>query len=721
MRRLIVFLLLIMPSLVSAQSSNIGTFFSTNFAKAEVLYNQFAYRNALHLYLVVAEEDAGNDVLWQRIADCHFHLGNIDEAEEWYAKLAFRPDGDLKYKYQYAQILSLQGKYAEAQKWFGSSLLNGMQDPRAASKLQFFHLLPYHLRDSALYDIQLEPYNSDQSDFAPQFFREGVVFVSARNHDLFVKRQSLSAMNDDEAMLNVFYYSGDSATADVNLFYSRDLNSPYHDGPLAIYADGRRIVFSRNNMHGRKAIRHSGKVNLNLYFAEINIRNEVVAMEKFPFNSDTFSIAHPWISEDGNTLLFSSDMPQSQGGADIYKSVRQHGRWQMPQNLGPGVNSAGDEYYPFLANDSTLFFASNGHGGLGGLDTYVSYRRVAAFAPAVNLGFPLNTSRDDFSFVLDKSGRNGLFASNRRGTMGDDDIYRVAVKKFFLHGRVQEYTMSNEGISRASVILKEKGRGVIDSVHTDVDGNFQFDLAFDQEYVISASKRGYRWIHDPSFTTKSKIVGYDTLIIPLAKHFLSVKGSVYSNESQSKLSEATIIIEDITDALIDSVMTDSTGSYNYQVESAKHYRIVAKKTGFLPKELMLNTDGLFEKELVNDFLLEEKFLDKVVIQFDFGKADLRANELEKLENIYSLLTRRPEAQLLVSAFADAKGSKEYNQTLSDKRVISIVKFFTSRGISRGRIEGKGFGETLLLKPCSDGVECDEVEHSFNRRAEIKVR
>lgn len=710
-----------MSTLLHAQSSNISTLFSSNFNKAEVLYSQFAYRNALHLYLVVAEKNPWDDVIMQRIADCYSRLGNITAAEEWYAKLTLLPDAESKYKYQYAQILSLQGKYKEAQEWFGASLTDGTRDPRAESNLQFFNQLPYYLRDSALYDIKPEPYNSNQSDFAPQFYREGVVFVSARNHDKFVKRQSSAAVNDEEAMLNVFYYARDSTEADVTLFYDRDLNSTYHDGPLAIDADGKWMVFSRNNRHGHRAIRHSGKVNLNLYFAEINMQNELMAIEKFAYNSDTFSIAHPWISGDGNTLFFSSDMPDSKGGADIYKSVKKNGQWEKPENLGSAVNSAGDEYYPFLVNDSTLIFASNGHGGLGGLDIYLSYRKGSTFILPVNLGFPLNTSYDDFSLILDKSGRKGLFASNRNGNIGDDDIFSFSATAFFLHGQVREHHKKGQGISRASVLLKLNGGQVIDSTYSDLQGNFQFDLPFDQEYIISASKSDYAWIKDQQFSTHSQVMGYDTLIVPLLKHFLIMKGTVYSNESQSKLSQTTIIIENLTERRIDSVMTDSIGSYNFQVKSNKKYRIIAKKTGFLPREINLNTEGLIEKELVNDFLLEEQFLDKVVIQFDFGKSYIRRNEITKLEKLHEMLIRSPDTQLRVSAFADAKGSKEYNQTLSDKRVESVLKFFTSLGISRSRLEGKGFGETLLLKPCSDGVECDEVEHSQNRRAELKLK
>ena len=165
MKRFIVLLLIWIPTLLLAQSSNISTLFTGNFRKAEILYNQFAYRNALQLYLFVVEKNPANYVARQRIADCYFRLGEIEEAEKWYAELAKTPDINPKYKYQYAQILSIQRKYADSQKWFGEYLAGASGDPRTASKLEFIDHLNYYLRDSILYTIKNEPYNSDQSDF----------------------------------------------------------------------------------------------------------------------------------------------------------------------------------------------------------------------------------------------------------------------------------------------------------------------------------------------------------------------------------------------------------------------------------------------------------------------------------------------------------------------------------------------------------------------------
>ena len=722
MKRFIVLLLIWIPTLLLAQSSNISTLFTGNFRKAEILYNQFAYRNALQLYLFVVEKNPANYVARQRIADCYFRLGEIEEAEKWYAELAKTPDINPKYKYQYAQILSIQRKYADSQKWFGEYLAGASGDPRTASKLEFINHLNYYLRDSILYTIKNEPYNSDQSDFAPHYYEDGIVFVSARNHDFFVKRQSFAALNDHEAMLNVFYAPFKAKVEkDATLFYKHDLNSPYHDGPVCFYQGGKRIVFSRSNLKAGKPVPFSGRVNLELYFAETNERNKLSHLEAFPLNSNAYSIGHPWISDDGNTLYFVSDMPGGEGGTDIYKSEKKSGKWEAPQNLGPAVNTLGNEFYPFVANDTTLYFSSDGHGGLGGLDIYVWYRNGSAHHLPKNLGFPLNTSSDDFSLIVDKSGRNGLFSSNRSGGAGYDDIYNFIAKSYFLEGKVVQRNDSTQIIPDAKVMLKNEAGRVIDSVYSDSKGHFGFDLPFDKDYSFAASKEGYGWIDVLRFSTRSRVMGHSTLQVPLWKHSLFAKGIVYSNESQKKLPKATVRLKNFTDGTVDSVVTDQTGAYSFVLEPGKKYSIHAQEKGFLPQEIHLNTKGLSQGDLLNDLVLEEEFMDKVVIQFDFDKAHIRQSEIQKLERLHKDLNRRPRARLRVSAFADSYGTHEYNQALSDKRAMSVLKYFTSIGINVSRIEAKGFGETLPLNHCSDGAECNEEDHSKNRRVELKVQ
>jgi outer membrane protein OmpA-like peptidoglycan-associated protein/tetratricopeptide (TPR) repeat protein len=712
-------ILLFVPWLAYGQTTNIFSFFGPHMKKAETLYHQLAYRNALPLYLAVVEKDSLNVLANQRIADCYFKLGETQEAERWYATVAAMPDAEPQHLYQYAQVLSIQGKYEEAHRWFTLYTASADNDPRAAAKLDFLDHISYYMRDSILYEVQLAPFNSDQSDFSPQYYDQGVVFVSARDRDLFVKHQPTTARNDKEAMLGVFF--SPASTDNVTLFNQQKLRSGFHDGPVCFYAGGQKMSFSRNNMEEGKPIAHEGRVNLKLYFTDTNDRKMDGSLESFPYNDNSYSNGHPWVSEDGSLLFFASNMPGGQGGADLYLSRKSDGRWQKPENLGPVINTLGDEFYPYKANDTTLYFSSNGLGGLGGLDLYVSYLEDGVWTSPRNLGYPLNTSSDDFSMVTDHTGRNGLFASNRPGGAGYDDIYSFSVRSFFLDGTVIERQDSAIHVADATVLLQDINGNTLDTATTDSRGRFSFDLKFDHDYRFHVSREGYSWVDTSSFSTRSRIMGQSTIRLALWKQALFARGIVYSNESQSTLAGATVKLENLGTGHVDSLTTDSTGTYRFKLEPGKKYALSSTHEGFLEQDLHINTHNLFDGDLLNDVVLEEEYLDKVVIQFEFDQSEILPTEIAKLEQMHKDLVRRPNAKLHISAFADAQGKIQHNQELSDRRAAAMVKYFTHKGIALVRIEARGFGESLPLNQCSDGVDCTEVEHAANRRAELKAQ
>lgn len=708
-----------------AQSSNITTIFLSSFEKAERMYHHLAYKNALELYLYAVERDPENYVARQRIADCYFRLGNINEAERRYGELANIEQADPIYKYQYAQVLSILGKYGDAERWFTAYATANNNDARAREKLDFIYLISYYFRDSVLYDITHEPYNSDQSDFGPHYYNDRIVFVSARDRDLFVKRKSLSAIDENESHLNVYSAPLENANGeeDVIPFYKNDLNSILHDGPITFFDNEKQIAFTRNNTrNGKPNVNKQGRVNLKIFFAKLDADNQLSKLKDFPYNDDDYSVGHPWVSENGNTLLFASDMPGGLGGVDLYQSMFVSGSWTKPVNLGPQVNTMGDEFYPFLVNDSSLYYASNGHGGLGGLDIFVSYGGSGKeFGFPSNVGFPLNTSADDFSLVIDKSGRGGLFASNRPGGLGYDDIYRFKVKSFFLTGKVVDRDDSTAVIANATVALYDEKGVAIKTMQSDKNGIVHFDLNFDKDYMLTASKENYSWIDSLTYSTQTRFMGGDSVLIPLWKQSLFAKGIVYSNETQSVLPGAKVQLDNLTDGVTETIIVDSLGEYAFNVEPNKKYKISASKDGHIEREFGLNTKNIYKGNLINDLLLEEVFIDKAVVQFDFDKYDLKPEAIEKLRPLLKSLKKRKASTLNIGAHADAYGTRQYNQLLSERRAKAVLDFFVRNGIQRSRIEAIGFGEELLLNNCSEGTDCTEEENSINRRAEIKVQ
>jgi outer membrane protein OmpA-like peptidoglycan-associated protein/tetratricopeptide (TPR) repeat protein len=705
------------------QSTNIAGLFQNNFKKAERIYLQQGYRHAIDLYHLVLDRDPGNRMAKARIADCYYRMGQIEESARWYRDLIREGQPTASEFYQFGMSLSALEKYDSAYAAFEQSFNRDSTDKRAIRKMKFIRDMDGYRRDPSAYAMKREWYNSPHSDFSPRHFGKGIVFVSSRDREAFIKRTPWDGVSDQEGLLNAFYVemSFDSTRQQedqVSLFYSRSLNSPYHDGPVTFYGNGTRIAYTRNLVEdGKPAKDELGRVNLELYFATLGANRTLKDLEAYPFNGRSYSIAHPWISDDGSLLYFSSNMPGGRGGADLYVSRFDGKNWSAPENLGDQVNSPGDEFSPYYWNEQ-LFFSSDGFGGFGGLDNYVVRQRAGGFSSPENLGYPLNSPHDDFGLIIDGEGREGYFASNRFDR--NDDIYKFRLSKVTVFGHVREMK-TGEPIPMASVEIS--GGEETDPIHvtTNSHGNFRAELEVEQEYVVRPAKEGYTALSDQVLNIGQASIISDTLDVTLWKHNLYAMGVVYSNELQEKLPGAVVYIHNLTKGTTDSVQTGATAAYQFLVLPNSSYRITTRHPGYIENGFSLNTKGLFEGNLLNDILLEEVYLEKMVVLFGYDKWELRPEFEKDLQRVTRSLTRNKGATVYVGAHADAQGTREYNKNLSDKRAAAIVKYLTTKGITGDRIQAFGFGEELILNTCSDGVECTDEEHSKNRRGEIKVQ
>jgi outer membrane protein OmpA-like peptidoglycan-associated protein len=199
------------------------------------------------------------------------------------------------------------------------------------------------------------------------------------------------------------------------------------------------------------------------------------------------------------------------------------------------------------------------------------------------------------------------------------------------------------------------------------------------------------------------------------------KGKIYSNETHQVVPSVTMTITNFTENKIDTIKLDASGEYAVNLLSDHKYKIEASKDGYITNGFELNTQNVKRDTLLNDIVLEETYVDKVIIHFDYAKNTIRADSRMELDKIIRNLKKYKETTVQISAHADSRGPKPYNQTLSDNRAKASMDYFVSKGIPKERIEARGFGEELLLNRCSDGVTCTEVEHTLNRRAEVKVQ
>jgi len=452
--------------------------------KADQLFNQYEYVSAAEQYLKLIDFGKGDPYIYKQLGDTYFNMFNTSEATKWYAK-ATETKQDAETYYRYAQMLKANRKYEEANKQmqqFANLLPN---DQRAKSFKENPNYIPKLFDGSKLYDVKATAINSDKSDFGAILAGNAVYFTSTRN----TSRKDYGW--NKEPFLDI--YKAD-CTADGTLSNARtvdELNSKYHDGPASISADGNTIYFASDSFRASSFEKDSkNKLKLgrnNLYKATLENGKWGTAVS-LPFNSNNFSTSNPSLSRDGKTLYFSSDMPGSLGGVDIWKvAVNADGSYGTPENLGSAVNTEGNESFPFIGdNNTTLYFASSGKPGLGGLDVFQA--DLASKAEATNLGKPINTEKDDFAFTFSTAKKIGFLSSNRDG---NDDIYLVTPICNVDVLTVVTNAKTGAILANANVSIIDDKKNVIAQEVANAKGEVTYKVNCDTPYSIQASKDGF--------------------------------------------------------------------------------------------------------------------------------------------------------------------------------------------------------------------------------------
>jgi hypothetical protein len=389
------------------------------------------YSKASALYQELLEQNESNAYLKLRMAETWVGLHNPHEAREWYIQVFGKTGRDVPddvlpvHMYQYAGILLTDGKTDEALYWYELYRQRNPADTRAARKIEGIKSIVSLKQAAPAYAIGGTSLNSTYADFSPAYYGRGLVFVSGR------ARAEAKGSGEDAAFLDLYYSDvlSDGSLSEAKKF-SDAINTDFNEGPCIFYGKDKRLIFTRNNLKGKRRVEDEDVVvQLQLFNSDMDtVTNTWKKPELLSINSDRYSIGHPAISSDGQHLYFSSNMPGNYGDTDLYVSDQVNGTWSEPKNLGAMVNTEGSEMFPFLHADSVLYFASDGHGGFGGLDIY---RYSIPRQKLENIGAPINGGYDDFGLILDATGETGYFSSSRNQSGGDknDDIFYVKKNK----------------------------------------------------------------------------------------------------------------------------------------------------------------------------------------------------------------------------------------------------------------------------------------------------
>ena len=470
--------------------------------RADTLFNKFSFVKAAEVYRDLIDNNYNKDYATRQLADCYAFLRDPRNASRYYKSVVEQENVPVEYYYKYAQSLRGIKKYDDSQIWLKRYKdSGGVVNANDFSKDINFITSVFGAKQQ--YFLDRVYFNSKYSDFGA-FEKDSIVyFTSARDEGVGVKR--LYGWNE-QPFLDVYTTEvGSKKNVDHTGKLKGDVNSIYHDGPITITKDGKTMYFSRNNFNEDiESKDKKGLTNMKIYRATL-VDGEWTNIEDLPINGDAFSTQHPALNNDDTKLYFASDRPGTKGGSDIWTvDIRADGLLLNLQNIGDVINTESAEGFPFLNNEGVLFFSSDGHTGLGLLDIFATIKGEDddSIVDVINLGVPVNSNQDDFSFSMNPNGITGYFASNRNGGRGSDDIYAFH-REPVLHveGMVTD-AINTKPIPNAKITLFDENDNQIAFMETDENGYYQINIDRNKDYKIVASQDKY--IDDyRNFTSKN--------------------------------------------------------------------------------------------------------------------------------------------------------------------------------------------------------------------------
>ena len=596
--------------------------------KADQLYEDFGYKTSIPLLEAnIDKEGMTEEDVW-KIANSYRLVHDTENAEKWYGELVQLSEQPIHYLH-YAQALQSNGHTAQARKYFllydqlmGTNDNRGKLLGEAIDRMNQFKKTDIQIKNEAVV-------NTEKIDFSPAFFKDGIVFVSTRSSRSSANKKDIWV---DDNFTTLFYAQlNTEGELRAPAEFSEKISSAYHEGPLSANRKGDQVFFTRSNyLDGKRGKSKDKIVRLNIYTAHEE-KDDWGSVQKLPFCTDEFDEMHPSLTGDGESLYFSSNRAGGFGGMDLYVTYFRAGEWSEPINLGENINTSGNESFPFIHDDGTLYFSSDGWGGLGAMDIFSATRVEDRYwSEPVNIGTPFNSPKDDFGFILNVLGTEGYLSSARDGGKGLDDIYSFKlqpevmkkpkvvrlsavlctydektnerlpdVNVSVIEGTRDEsgfrmseiYTLvpvpSTDGTEFFQVLLKKSSNdtisGYVDLTQvTDDKGEILYELRPDKEYVFLAKKDGYR-LGQKVFTTEGMELPADlSFCVPLTKkEGISIKGVVTNATQGNRIAGAKVTLFNHTTNEELPVRSNLLGEFSFpNLECHCDYSLTAGKEGF---------------------------------------------------------------------------------------------------------------------------------------------
>ncbi|WCL80331.1 OmpA family protein [Saprospira sp. CCB-QB6] len=729
---------------------------SAKLTKANKFYQQLNFRKAIELYENILAKKTEPEALFN-LPDCYRRIGDYQKAERWYAKAVLHPEANAEL-YFYLGL---------------SQLSNNRPQEARVSFEKFRELAPGDLRgpqlieacndslrtllnnSGALYIVRnVREINTKYDEFGLNTHRKGIVYCAER--DTGAAPIFFQSAWTGRPFVDVYYCDRRLVDEETKAYkygksrpFDKIVDTRYHDGPVTFSPDGTTMYFTRNYYDKGKVERDgTGIVRTQIMSTKMTNTGWEKKGRRVDFARTSYSVAHPTLNAEGDKMYFASDMPGGFGRMDLYVSYLEGSGWSEPINLGPEINTEGDEVFPWLAADGTLYFASDGHTGLGGLDVYSSKAYKGRWRPLENLGSPINSRFDDFAYMQDdSSGISGYFSSNRDSAVGATDIFfftKLAVNTELLvfdkvTGKgVDEVSLTSDCFPRKEYL-------------TDINGRVQLQLPLNRGCTFEVFSPAFG---DTSVTisTEGYAMGARLFIqVPIVAKKLEIKveGQVLNDKTGEPLANAAVELMSNCQKASIKGNTDAEGNYSLKALANCQYVIKASKEGYFTSTNKFNTLHVDEDTTFNaNVALPELFkLDDPnnpngeggsfgggnpngfegeqvyqidAIYYDYDQDRINLERSTGLQQLLDIMVNNPELVVEIRSHTDSRGDANYNLELSSRRAKAVADYLIAKGISEARLSYLGLGESQLLNGCDDFSSCNEAQHGENRRTEFRV-
>lgn len=568
--------------------------------------------------------------------------------------------------------------------------------------------------------VNQENINTADLEFSPAIYDSSVVFLA--------NGRRISGMSRAEAK-KYFKLFVSAINEDGSLTSEQPIQafrSDYNEGPLCFSHDGQEVYFTKNIKIDEP--NGSTRLNLSIFYSQKVNDHWTEPIELLKAAGDV-SFCHPAVSSDGQKLYFSSNMGGGYGKYDIYYIRKVDGNWSDPVNLGPEVNTDGNELFSTLLSDNLLAYSANIVGGLGGYDIYVAQMAGGNVLNRIHLDQPVNSEADDIGLVVAPGNRYAYFSSSRSGGRGQDDIYLLkslpAERPVETNQLVVVIDSARlQRLQGINCIVKTIDGQQVSNGETNKNGEWITPLMSGKSYLLKVTSTKHLPFSTP-FICGAKV---QVKLVPLP--CITLSGVTLDQETNQHLTGAEIRWVNNCGEREVSTLADSSGYFNLclpqgcsgiLIGTKKGYSMVRIQVNALVDDLTLNVN--FSKQMLSIVKEPIKKNSKLILEniyFDFNESTIRPATDRELKELVVLMNQYPEMRIRIIAHTDSRGEAKFNLTLSLKRALEIKKYLIAKGIDESRMETEGRGESQLRNRCKDGVNCTEEEHQYNRRVEIQI-